>query len=171
MSEDSSSNLSSVDWIADGKHLWDRILRSGYLDSDTYERSIDQITPNLDDIRSYLKSEHVTHEDRPNTARTLALLLISLPAAGEEEIRKSLSLAFLKLGLSLGVMPGDDSQQYTGRCFFHFLVRFVSCTRSGSHWVCAARPRWAALTMEGAPTPRHSRKATPVMGDVGAETT
>ena len=49
---------------------------------------------------------------------------------------------------------------YTGRCFFHFLVRFVSCTRSGSQWVCAARPRWAALTMEGAPTPSQSGNAT-----------
>ncbi|GEM_PF-5786673 len=99
------------DSVEKSKQLWDKVLQSGYLKLDTYDRIPDTFTPLITEIRSYLRTEQVKYEDRPNAIHTIAHLLTSLSGAGGKTGMDSLIQAFLEKGLVLAALELEESKK------------------------------------------------------------
>lgn len=95
--------MESLTRVNEARRLWERTLTTRYLDVDPYERSVETISPLLNDIRVFLKDEHVRYEDRPNAARSLALVIWQLPFSdtGAGSVSAKARQHVLEMGLYL----------------------------------------------------------------------
>ena len=100
MVQNLSSDLASSKRVEQAKLLWEKVLESKYLADDVYDRSTSKIEGHRAEIQAFLRAEQVEYRDRPNAARSLALLLTLLSPATTKMANDALSTAFLKLGLA-----------------------------------------------------------------------